>query len=201
MLQTSGGLSEVGAAFGAVVAGAMTWSLLEYALHRWAGHLPKGRIEVSREHLAHHADARYFTPWVKKSLLAVPAVCLAVLAGWQLAGAALGALYGVGFAGAWLGYELLHRRIHTHAPLNAWGAWARRHHLQHHYGNPNLNHGVTSPLWDHIFGTMQPSVKVRIPVRKAEGWMLDAATGRLSQRFVDTYELVGRPPLKPSPQP
>ncbi len=176
------------------VAGAMTWSLLEYVLHRWAGHVPKGRIEMSREHLAHHADATYFTPWPKKALVAVPTIgVLFAICSWWV-GPVLGLAYAVGFAAAWLVYEVLHRRIHTHAPLNAWGEWARRHHLQHHYGNPNLNHGVTSPLWDHVFGTLQPCEKVRVPVRKAERWMVDTATGSLLSRYAATYELVGRRP-------
>ena len=44
------------------VAGLAGWTLLEYAIHSWLGHLPRGRILISSEHLKHHSDILYFTP-------------------------------------------------------------------------------------------------------------------------------------------
>ena len=43
-------------------------------------------------------------------------------------------------------YEIIHRRIQTHAPPNAYERWARRHPLRHHHDALNLNHGVTTDL-------------------------------------------------------
>ena len=68
-----------------------------------------------------------------------------------------GITFAVGFIIMYGTYEVIHRRIHTHAPLNAWGEWARRHHLVHHHVAPKLNHGVTTSLWDHVFGTWKAS--------------------------------------------
>jgi 4-hydroxysphinganine ceramide fatty acyl 2-hydroxylase len=29
----------------------------------------------------------------------------------------------------------------------------KQHHLRHHYHDDHLGYGVSSPLWDYIFGT------------------------------------------------
>ena len=50
----------------AAVAGAASWTLVEYALHRGAMHEMRGRGLPSVEHLGHHADVTYFSPASKK---------------------------------------------------------------------------------------------------------------------------------------
>ena len=172
----------------AAVGGAATWSLAEYLLHRFAGHVPRGRIRFSREHLAHHAEPTYFTPTARKAQTA--AVVIALVAAPVIA--ALGLVAGLsglgGFLVAYVGYELTHRRIHTHRPLGPYGRMIRRHHLHHHFGAPRMNHGVTSPIWDLVFGTYQRPARVRVPVRHALPWMVDES-GELRAAFAGDYEL------------
>ena len=50
----------------AFLAGVLTWSFAEYALHDWYGHRQRGKNDFSREHLTHHAKREYFTPTWKK---------------------------------------------------------------------------------------------------------------------------------------
>jgi len=145
----------VGALAAWAAAGLLWWTLLEYLLHRFAFH--GGRpLMVSPSnhgrHLRHHArtaDRRY------------------AVASWQLAalGAGLhGALFGLapgGAAGAamlagvlcgYVSYEATHWRIHY---ARAHGRLMRRlqaNHLLHHR-RANVCFGVTSPLWDAVFGT------------------------------------------------
>ena len=33
--------------------------------------------------------------------------------------------------------------------------WMKHHHGIHHYRNPDRGYGVSSPLWDYVFGTME----------------------------------------------
>ena len=61
------------------VAGLVGWTLLEYAIHFWLGHLPKGRILISSEHLKHHSDILYFTPVRLKIRGAVPVLAVLLL--------------------------------------------------------------------------------------------------------------------------
>jgi sterol desaturase/sphingolipid hydroxylase (fatty acid hydroxylase superfamily) len=169
--------------------GVLVWTLLEYVLHRFGGHDGRFGNAIRREHLGHHARPDTFSTTGKKLLLAVPV--LATLFVVVLAGAGVVVATGLttGTTGAWLGYERLHRLVHVRAPRNAWGAWARRHHLFHHF-NPRVNHGVTTPLWDWVFGTLARPGIVPVPKKAARAfpWLLDEQ-GLIAARWVDDYRL------------
>lgn len=171
-----------------LVLGAASWSAAEYAIHRFVGHGPKrkrpasvfGRLglaglayELNREHLAHHADPTYFAPTSRKVLAATVAIPAATLVLSPFVGLRRAASFGAGFAAAYGAYEVLHRRVHTHPPRGRYGRWIRRHHLAHHYKAPRANHGVTSPVWDHVLGTARPLEKIRVPSRSAPVWLRD----------------------------
>lgn len=176
----------------AAVIGFLSWSFAEYAIHNWVGHLGRGRNEFSREHLAHHRDGNYFATTAKKAWMALPVVAamgpLAVLIGGWL----LGVVYTAAFLGTYVGYEVLHRRCHTHAPRNAYARWARRHHFHHHFASPKRNHGVTSPLWDLIFRTYDRPGVVKVPAKHAMTWLVDPATGEVYDRYARDY-VITRP--------
>ena len=156
-------------AFGAgLLAGLAAWTLLEYAIHYWLGHLPKGRILISSEHLKHHSDILYFTPLPVKVRGAVPVLVLAGLAVGPFFGGAAALGFVLAVAIGWTTYEWLHQSIHVHGPRGAYSRWAARHHLHHHFAHPGRNHGVTTPFWDWVFRTWDPAPRVRVPARQAE---------------------------------
>lgn len=150
-----------------LLAGLALWTLLEYVLHRFVFHDGALGDALSRDHLRHHAEVDWFAPLQLR--LGLAAVILPALAALSLAltGGPFAAGLLAGVVGGWIGYEVLHRRIHVAAPLNRYGRWARRHHLAHHFGSAGFNHGVTSPLWDLAFGTLRPARVVRVPRRHA----------------------------------
>ncbi len=172
--------------------GVITWTLVEYLLHRGWGHRGRAKNPFSVEHLAHHADVSYFAP-TRKKMVATFLLLSAVgpLLYWWLSW--VGVAAAVGFVGMYVLYEVIHRRLHTHAGLTAYGRWARRHHLHHHYRRPNLNHGVTTPIWDFVFGTLEVPEKIRVPRRNALDWMLDDE-GEIRRELANEYVLVGRAP-------
>lgn len=147
----------------AFILGVLAWTLAEYAIHRGFGHRKGAKNPFSVEHLKHHALVTYFAPTWKKAIVAVAvfAVC-ALIAGPAFAG---------GFAAMYVTYEWVHRRLHTHAALTAYGRWARRHHFHHHFARPRMNHGVTTPLWDWVFGTLDVPDQVKVPRGNALPWM------------------------------
>ena len=130
--------------------------------------------EFYREHTAHHVDPTYFAPTSRKLLAVSVAGLAAGLVASAIAGPRLGVSFALGFAGTYGGYELLHRRIHTHAPTGPYGRWRRRHHW-HHHRRPQSNHGVTSPLWDLLFTTHVDPGQIRLTRAIAPAWMLDAS--------------------------
>ena len=177
---------------GALVAGGFGWSFAEYALHNWRGHKGRGKNEFSREHLAHHAKADYFAPTRKKIFAALKTVALLLPLGWLAVGMVHSALFTAGFISMYAFYELLHRRMHTHPPSGFYGRWARKHHFTHHFSRPNHNHGVSSPLWDMVFGTLTPVEVVRVPAKQVMSWLVDPDTGEVYEYLQGDYEIVRR---------
>jgi hypothetical protein len=121
-------------------------------------------------------------------------------AGWGLArlfGLFVWAPFGFGFGGGWVVgyffYEWHHAQSHLRAPRNRWEVWLRKHHLQHHFGRPMHNQGVTIPLWDIVFRTRDQPERVRVPRRLAANavlWLTDDS-GNIRPEYAEDYELVG----------
>lgn len=180
----------LGSLGGAVVAGALSWTGAEYGLHRFAMHQMRGRGLASVEHLKHHGDVTYFTPASKKLASAAGTAVVA----YPLAASAAGRRWATAFTGGVLGtyfwYEVAHRRLHTHPPASRYGRWLRRNHLHHHFGSPMRNLGVTSPVWDRVFGTYDAPDVVTVPRRMAPAWMLDDL-GEVRAEFADDYVVKG----------
>ncbi len=174
----------------AAVAGALSWSWAEYGLHRFAMHQMRGRGLASVEHLKHHADVTYFAPTSKKLLSAAGTAVVA----WPVANAVTDRRWATAFTGGMLTtyfwYELVHRRLHTHPPRGAYGRWARRSHLHHHFGAPLRNLGVTSPVWDKVFRTYDDPGVVTVPRRMAPVWMVDER-GEVRPELVGDYRVKG----------
>ncbi len=175
----------------AFLLGAFTWTFMEYVIHRWLGHDPRFRPNLfAAEHVRHHGEGNYFAPSWKKACAA--AATTAVLAGpaVAIAGWATGLGYVVGFVGMYLGYEVMHRREHTHPGFGPYARWARRHHFHHHFTNPRVNHGVTTPIWDRVFGTYRPAGTIRVPAKLQMAWLADPGTGRVRAAYAKHYDIV-----------
>lgn len=173
----------------AFVAGAFTWSFLEYVIHRWLGHDRRFRGNAfGVEHIRHHIEGDYFAPTWKKLLAAAIAAAILAVPAILVVGPAIGMAYVAGLVGFFLVYEWHHRRDHTHAGLAAYGRWARRHHFHHHLVDARVNFGVTSPLWDLVFGTYRPTTIIKVPPRLAMVWLVDE-TGAIRPEHADTFVL------------
>jgi sterol desaturase/sphingolipid hydroxylase (fatty acid hydroxylase superfamily) len=172
----------------AALLGVLTWTFLEYVIHRFGGHDARFRPNpFAAEHVRHHGQGDYFAPTWKKVLAALSLGALLAPALSWLVGPALGLSYVAGLLGFYGVYEVLHRREHTHAGVGAYGRWARLHHFAHHYSDAACNHGVTTPLWDFVFGTYKPVKQVRVPRRFLMSWLRDPATGGVRPELADRY--------------
>lgn len=174
----------------AFVIGAATWTLLEYLIHRWMGHDRRFRKSpFGVEHIRHHIEGNYFSPTWKKLIAA--AIFASVLSGpaIALAGTTSGLAYVAGLTSFYGIYEWLHRREHTHAGIGWYGRFVRRHHFHHHFVDGRKNHGVTTPIWDLVFGTYQAPTSIRVPTKLCMSWLLDPATGNVRAEHAATYQL------------
>jgi sterol desaturase/sphingolipid hydroxylase (fatty acid hydroxylase superfamily) len=58
-----------------------------------------------------------------------------------------------GMLGGYAAYEWIHYSTHYRAARTGVGRYLRAYHLAHHHKSPKTRFGVTSPLWDYVFGT------------------------------------------------
>lgn len=133
-------------------AGFVSWTLLEYVLHRTVLHRKTYFAPMHGEH--HAAPLAYIgTPaWVSVSVLS-GSVLLPV---WWWAGFNVADGLSVGLMLGYWWYGVVHHLIHHHADqrsrpyfrnLRAW-------HMRHHYSPRSGNFGVTTSVWDRVFGTV-----------------------------------------------
>jgi len=140
-----------------IVAGALWWTLFEYLAHRFFFHLDRWWPQSERLtflfHGCHHVDpqdaSRNVMPLVTTvPLFAANLAILLLLFGQTLALALNGA---IGLT--YVAYDTIHYVCHQCRPRGRVGRYIRAHHLIHHFRNDAANFGVSSPLWDWVFGT------------------------------------------------
>ena len=140
-----------------VLIGILLWTLIEYGLHRFVFHwVPENRALrtiVAEFHLVHHARPRDPGRILARPQTTLPlsATILGIM--FVLTGSAVmttGITLGV-WAG-FLYYEWVHYRVHISSSVRGLNSHRRRH-FAHHFVNDRTGFGVTSPLWDVVFGT------------------------------------------------
>lgn len=137
------------------------WTFFEYFFHRYINHLdeyfPDSEWADKIAYTIHGVHHEY--PRDKERLLMPPIPGLLIVA----------ILYGVfvmilgsfvylflpGFMTGYLLYVFVHFNVHT-TPVPSWLKIQYRHHAIHHYKHPDKAFGVSTTLWDRVFGTMPP---------------------------------------------
>jgi sterol desaturase/sphingolipid hydroxylase (fatty acid hydroxylase superfamily) len=127
-------------------AGLFAWTFVEYVIHGMLGHAH--RTFVTKLHDVHHRDPRAvfaLGAWIPTAVVMVGAVV------WV--GFAPGVIFYGGIVCGFAIYEYVHYRMHFVEPALAIEGRMRARHLAHHAGEPDAIFGVTSPIWDVVFGT------------------------------------------------
>ncbi|MBW2732118.1 MAG: sterol desaturase family protein [Deltaproteobacteria bacterium] len=151
---------RLGTTLSLVVAGILFWTLLEYVLHRFPFHLPmpnkERRLPLFLVHGYHHEypddPMRLVAPWPASIS---GAALLAGLSYASLGGSPLWWPLWAGILVGYVAYDTLHHYTHHARPKHAWGKWLRRYHMEHHYKDAQSHYGISSPLWDVVFGTFR----------------------------------------------
>lgn len=139
------------------VVGLLVWTLTEYALHRFVFHYPArsrvGKYLVFLFHGVHH-DA----PNDKTRLVMPPAGSVLIMfLLYQIFRLVLPASWIEPFCAffiiGYLIYDYIHFAAHHFPMKSRLLHFLKIYHLQHHHGAPGLRYGVSSPLWDRVFGT------------------------------------------------
>src|SRR6266446_2908816 len=136
--------------------GMLVWTLLEYVIHRWAFHYePTTRVGKKLHFIVHGVHHDY--PSDARRLVMPPSVSIPLaflFLGFFLetlgrSGPAVSA----GFAFGYVCYDGIHFAIHHFPMKQGIGLWLKQYHLRHHFHDDHAGYGVSSPLWDYVFGT------------------------------------------------
>lgn len=142
--------------------GLILFTLIEYLAHRYVYHMnPKGEKMSNLQYMMHGVHHDYPRD---KSRLAMPPIVSVMVAGFLL-----GITYVCmgehtfaflpGFVLGYASYLFVHYIVHAyHPPKNIFRTlWVN--HSVHHYKDSDKAFGVSSPLWDYVFGTMPEKKK------------------------------------------
>lgn len=144
------------------IAGLFFWTLAEYLLHRFVFHYkPRTPTQEKIFYLFH--GIHHHQPQCKTRLVMPPVVSIPLaLVFYGLINLIFSLLLGIpfwagfvfsGFLIGYLAYDITHYATHHWPMRKGILKMLKRHHMRHHYKTPNQRFGVSSPLWDFVFGT------------------------------------------------
>ncbi|WP_066838792.1 sterol desaturase family protein [Rufibacter ruber] len=137
--------------------GLVAWTLTEYLLHRFVFHfVPKAPWALRLHFIFHGVHHDY--PNDAKRLVMPPSASIPMATALYfffrlfLTGGPLHAFFAA-FLTGYLVYDLSHYALHHFNFKNEFWKKLKKHHMLHHYADPSKGYGVSSSLWDKIFGS------------------------------------------------
>ena len=146
----------------AFLSGIFLWTISEYLLHRFLFHMPAKSPRAERIiflfHGVHHAQPQMKTRLVMPPVVSIPLAALFYGLFYLVFAILLKNPYWVaplfsGFILGYLIYDLTHYATHHFPMRRGYFKYIKRYHMQHHYKTPDARFGVSSPVWDWVFGT------------------------------------------------
>ena len=141
--------------------GVLSWTLIEYGLHRFVFHYRArsafGTKLLYAAHLSHHENPRAMSRLFASLSLSLPIASAYFLLGRVATGSWHAAAFlFAGLTAGYFCYEWLHFQAHHRRPRLRLFRYLKTYHLLHHHQTPELRFGVTSPLFDLLLGTFRP---------------------------------------------
>jgi Sterol desaturase len=141
---------------GLFVLGILLWTLLEYLIHRYIFHYePTSHLGKRLHYIVHGVhhdypnDARRLVmpPSVSVPLAVLFYILFLLIFGHLAPGVFAGLVFG------YVCYDMLHYATHHFPMKRGLWLWLKQYHLRHHYKNDDAGFGISSPIWDYVFGT------------------------------------------------
>ena len=138
--------------------GLFSWSLFEYVMHRFIFHYDAqsalGRKLLYHAHVSHHDNPAAKSRISASLIIGAPIGAAYWLLAWAATGSWVAASWlFIGLAAGFFSYKWVHFQCHHRRSRLRLLRYLKHYHLLHHYKTPELRFGVTSPLFDLIFGT------------------------------------------------
>lgn len=156
--------------------GIFSWTVFEYFAHRYLFHI-KAKTERAKKiayifHGNHHHfprdRQRLFMPPVPSIILAtvIFTVFYLLINNWAF-------MFFTGFMLGYLLYGSTHYAIHAWSPPFKWMKPLWRNHHLHHYKDEHRGFGVSTTIWDRVFGTMYDLKKEKEDKEKVRDLMFN----------------------------
>jgi sterol desaturase/sphingolipid hydroxylase (fatty acid hydroxylase superfamily) len=148
---------SVGTSVGLFFAGVFFFTWVEYNMHRYVFHM--GTYTKLREklqytlHGVHHEFPKDKTRLAMPPLLSVTISTILLLVFRVIMGDYVFAFL-PGFLVGYAIYLGMHYMVHAYQPPKGFFKYIWINHSVHHYKNGESVFGVSSPLWDYVYGTM-----------------------------------------------
>ena len=141
-----------------VLAGFAIWTLAEYWLHRkffhWEPDNAIGRRMHFIIHGVHHDHPNDRMRLVMPPGASIPLAALFFGLFWLIFGLPTAYPLFAGFLVGYLAYDYTHYWLHHFVPKSTLGKRLREQHMRHHFQDHRFGYGVSSPIWDAVFGTL-----------------------------------------------
>lgn len=139
-------------------AGIIIWTFLEYFFNRFISKIDQSFPSLKKINYVIHG-IHYNNPKNQERLFMAPVpgllLSLITFSFWFLFLRENTFAFVAGIISGYLFYACVHYAVHRRpGKLFSHALWI--HHLKHHYKYPDKAFGVSSPLWDFVFGTMPP---------------------------------------------
>lgn len=145
------------AVFGYFLFGLAFWTLAEYVLHRWVFHFhPKSELGKRIHfifHGVHHDFPKDRLRLVMPLSASIPMATIIYLMFYVFFAEFTLAAFFAGFLFGYLIYDECHYAMHHANFKSGFFKKIKDHHMLHHYSDPEKGFGVSSALWDKIFGS------------------------------------------------
>jgi len=140
-----------------ILFGIFTWTITEYILHRYIFHWELKSEIGKRIHFIFHG-VHHDYPSDSRRLVMPPSVSIPLAALFYflfriLLGDILVLPFFAGFLAGYLFYDMTHYAVHHFNMHSKFWLALKKHHIKHHFKDPDRGYGVSSPLWDIVFGT------------------------------------------------
>jgi sterol desaturase/sphingolipid hydroxylase (fatty acid hydroxylase superfamily) len=152
------------------VGGFFSWTFAEYMMHRFFYHKSSdASFNTGFHYLFHGIHHEYPDDHERLVLPPIPSIIIAslflglfylLMNDWAF-------VFGTGFLWGYLSYMNVHYIIHRFGtPSNKHLAFWWRHHAIHHFQQHDRAFGVTTALWDHVFGTMPEKQRRTVEIER-----------------------------------
>ncbi len=137
-------------------AGLLTWTFVEYMAHRYVFHMkPTNELKRKLQYAFHGVHHEYPKDQTRLAMPPLMSIFIATLLFTIIYSLINTSVFGFlpGFLLGYASYLFVHYIVHAYPPPNNFFKELWLNHAVHHYKDDKIVFGVSSPLWDYVFGT------------------------------------------------